>query len=287
MRSQVSKAAVMLLTMSMTAFAGTVAHWNFEDGTAGQPFTPAGGAGSGYTADVVSGYQMHGWDDYWGPGWTDVTASGSGLAMRNADRHQDGYSYDAALVNWAPSQWTIEATFMLTGDVVSAQRWQTLIGRDGAGSATGGAFSALYFQKTWDNYFRLDYATAGGQRVEVTSIAAGLQVEADKWYSMAAISDGSTLSLYVNDIAAGAGWVLAGQTDLTGLTNSAMDASAGNWTFGRGWYNGSYVDHIDGYMDDIRLSDAALTTDQLITIPEPATLVLLGIGVAGMLRKRR
>jgi len=38
----------------------------------------------------------------------------------------------------------------------------------------------------------------------------------------------------------------------------------GNWTFGRGWYNDNFVDHVSGNMDNIRFSDEALTTDQLI-----------------------
>ena len=38
-----------------------------------------------------------------------------------------------------------------------------------------------------------------------------------------------------------------------------------NWTFGRGWYNGGFVDHIDGRMDNIRFSDVALPNEDLIS----------------------
>jgi hypothetical protein len=65
----------------------------------------------------------------------------------------------------------------------------------------------------------------------------------------------------------------AGFQNIGSLTMDAgIDHSlrpTGNWTFGRGWYNGNFVDHIDGNMDNIRFSDEALTMDQFL--PEPAT----------------
>jgi hypothetical protein len=282
MESVVKVCLVLVVAMSMAAYAGTVAQWNFDDGAAGQAFTPADApGGSGYSADLVAGYALRGWNPTAGPSWTDDTATGSGLAMRN--NSQDGYSYDSALLGWTPAQFTIEATFKMN----NINNWRTLIGRRSA-DAAGGSYSALYFQKTWDNYFRFDFATVGGERFEVTSIASGLIVEADKWYSMAAASDGTTLSLYVNDIAAGTGWTLAGQTDISGAVNSAMAAAAGDWLFGTGWFGGNLADKIDGTLDDIRFSDTALTTQELITVvPEPATLVMLSLGAVALLRKRK
>ena len=58
----------------------------------------------------------------------------------------------------------------------------------------------------------------------------------------------------------------------------------GTWSFGRGWYNGGLVDQIRGNIDNVRFSDVALTTNQLI--PEPATIARLGLGGL-MLRRRR
>jgi hypothetical protein len=272
---------VLAAVMSMAASAGTVAYWNFEDGVAGQAFTPAdqpGGSGGSMSTEG-NNYLMRGWNPQYGPSFTDTTARGTGLAMRNVN--QDGYCLDDGLRNWTPTQFTLEATFMLN----NVSGWKTMIARRSAASSTGGSFSALYFQKTTtDNYFRFDFATAGGERFDVSSASSGLKVEAGKWYSMAVTSDGSLLSLYVNDIAAGNGWQLAGSRDISAAVNSAMSAAAGDWLFGVGWYGNNIVDKIDGYMDDVRFSDTALAPSQFI--PEPATLVLLGLGALVSLRKR-
>jgi len=273
---------VALMGASAAVYASAVpvvAYWNFEDGLAGQPFTPEGAPnGSGGSVDVVNGYLMRGWDNYWGPSWTDDTPTGVGLAMRNAEHHQDGYTLDAALNQWSPAQWTIEAAVKLVGGIED-NRWSTFIGKDG--SADGGVFSGIYFQKTWDNFFRIDFATAGGERYDAVST---FQMEADKWYRMAATSDGSVLKLWINDSPNDPGaWILAAETVMTGADNGmALVDSA--WTFGRGWYNGGFVDHIDGYMDDIRFTEAALTPTEFI--PEPATLVLLGMGGLALLKRR-
>lgn len=267
-----------VLAVSLPASAATVAYWDFENSTLtggaptdGQSFDD-GSNGNGYygTTDNVSGYLMRGWGSTYGPSFSSTTPTGSGFSMRNVD--QDGYVYSDGtadpLVAWAPLQWTIEATFKLDADRVDAQWWETLISRDGAGDNNPGNASSLYFQKTWDNYFRVDFATVGGERFEASSISNGYQVEADRWYSMAATSDGTTLSLWINGISGISGWVLVAQTDMSGAIDSTMDSNPANWVFGRGWYNGQ-ADKITGYMDNIRFSDVALTPYEFLSVASP------------------
>lgn len=282
MKTKMQMVLVLMLSMSAASLATTIAYWDFEDGVVGQPFTPAGQPeGSGGTYDTVNHYMMRGWNDYWGPSWTDHTPTGTGLAMRNADHHQDGYSFDGGLVGWAPSQWTIECAVKLVGGI-SDNRWQTFIGRDGSADPGVDPESILYLQKTWDNYFRINFRTADGSRYLATST---FTMQQDQWYRIAATSDGSTLRLWVNDTPnSSAGWVLAAETPM-GSGNNALALISANWTFGRGWYNTWFVDHINGYMDDIRLSDTALTPGEFL-IPEPATLVLVGLGSLVLGRKR-
>lgn len=284
MKTNVFKAVlVLVLAVSMSTYATTIAHWDFEDGVAGQPFTPEGAEnGSGYSADLVAGYAMRGWDSYYGPSFTSHTLGGS-LGMRNEANHQDGYSYDADLTEWYSPTWTIECTVKLLNGV-SDNRWNTFVGKDGSADPGVDLESVFYLQKTWDNYFRINFRTDFGERYIATST---YQMEENKWYGIAATSDGSVLKLLVNNYSDGTGWFEAASVTM-GANDNSLALAIYNWTFGRGWYNGGFGDHIDGYMDDIRFSDVALTPDQLITqiIPEPATLLLLGLGGLVSLRKK-
>ncbi len=261
---------LLALVVSIPASAATIAYWDFENSTLtgttptdGQSFDDGSAANGDYGTLDTSGILMRGWGPTYGPSFSSSTPTGAGFAMRNVD--QDGYVYSTgpedpaqALVDFAPAQWTIEATFKLDADRINAQWWETLIARDGAGTNNPGSASSIYFQKTWDNYFRIDVATQGGQRFEVNTFnTTGLKAQADKWYSMAATSDGTTLRLYVNDIASGNGWELQGSTDMSAAVNSAMDTNPANWVFGRGWYNGQ-ADKITGYIDDVIFRDDAL-----------------------------
>jgi hypothetical protein len=51
-----------------------------------------------------------------------------------------------------------------------------------------------------------------------------------------------------------------------------------------------YSQHFDGMIDEVRISDVALTPDQFLNVPEPSTFLLLGIGAISLLafgRRRR
>jgi hypothetical protein len=283
MKTSVLKAVLMfVLALSMTTYAATIAHWNFEDGVDGQPFTPEGQpAGSGGSADLVAGYLARGWNSYYGPGFSSDTISGS-LGMRNADHHQDGYCDHPDMQEWFSPTWTIECTVKLV-DGVHNNWWQTFIGKDGSAEQSDPE-SVFYLQKTFDNYFRINFRTDFGERYIATS---EYQMEENKWYGIVATSDGSMLRLFVNNYTDGTGWFEAANLQM-GENDNSLALCICNWTFGRGWYNGDFVDHIDGYMDDIRFSDEALTPDQFITqIPEPATMLLLGLGALVSVRKRK
>lgn len=265
---------MMVLLMAIPSLGATIAWWNFEDGVAGQPFTPAGQPnGSGGSYDIVNNYLMRGWDAYYGPSFTDETPTGEGLAMRNADNHQDGYTdaSDALVLNtWSPQQWTIEVSFRLDG--FAAGNWWTLIGRDGQ-SLRGGTRidndATFYIQKNGlgGNHIRLNYAPVEGARYLLDS---DLIVESGRWYHLAVVSTGTQIRMYADSLD-GKGYQSIGVFDLRPATNNALmvpeGGSGGNWTFGRGWWNGGFVDHINGYMDDIRFSDRALDPIEFIHAP--------------------
>lgn len=261
--------------------ATTVAYWNFDEGTPGGFF-------SDDPADDLSGngYSMSGFSTTFGPAYTatGATASGSGLALDTINGGRDGYTTNATINAWSPEQWTIEATVSL--DAVGG--FLTVIGRDGSSFAS--ALSDFYLQKNASangglGAWRVDFSTGSGQRVTMdTPFAPAVGV----YYQLAVTSDGSNAKFFVNDLSGNLGYQEVANVALTGAdaAANALASPNANWTFGRGWYNGSFVDHIDGTIDEVRFSDTALPSSEFITIPEPGT-TLLGVLASLMLVARR
>lgn len=274
--------AVTLLIHTGALSAATVAHWNFDEGTAGQFF-------SDNPANDLSGngYDMSGFSTTFGPAYSPVgaTASGTGLSLDTMTGGRDGYTTAAGINSWSPEQWTIEATVAL--DV--SDGFRTIIGRDGSSFAS--PLSNFYLQRfaaangglgSW----RVDFSTVGGQRITIDTAFAPT---AGVYYQLAVTSDGSNARFLVNDTSGSSGYLEIGSVALTGGTaaSNALASNGGNWTFGRGWYNGGFVDHIDGRIDDIRFSDAALAPSQLLPVPEPVSSLLFSLGALGLLQRRR
>lgn len=267
---------LLVVISAVSVSAGTVAHWNFNEGDPNLAFSEAGGA----VDQSGNGYTMYGYDDYWGAyySYEGETPSGTGFSARMKDHHQDAYTTDSTINSWSPTTWTIETSVKLN----EVESWKTFIGRDG--SQAGGDFSDFYFQKNADNGgFRVDFTTVSGERYQIDT---DFEAEAGKWYGLAATSDGSTASLYAND---GSGYRLMGSVDISDSNNPALaDAGGNNWTFGRGWYGPiGFVDHIDGYMDNVRFSDEVLDPSEFVAIPEPATIALIGFGSLALIRRKR
>jgi rhamnogalacturonan endolyase len=238
-------------------------YWDFEDGTAGTAFSNIPGGGS---VDVVGGKTMYGYNPQYGPSFSFETLTGSGLSAY-CNGGQDGYTTDASLNGWSPQAWTIEVSVKLF-DIAG---WRTIIGRDG--SSQSEPQSDFYLQNNGvDNKFRINIDTVGEQRWILDGNYVPVK---NKWYRLAVTSDGSTLKMYLDD---GSGYAGIGSLDMSArsASDNALAATNYNWTFGRGWYNGMFTDHITGYLDNIRFSNGALSPDQFLGSSSPSVPWLYG-----------
>ncbi|HEY3414356.1 MAG TPA: PEP-CTERM sorting domain-containing protein [Armatimonadota bacterium] len=306
-----------LLLGAMPAKAGTVALWRFENGPADAPVAHLSGVNGQWSADVAdssgNGNALSVWSTGGGGGYaykSDVpfsTVPQTGAPNNFSVKNTGGgpAMWNNTLRGWTPSAFTIEASFKPENG-----GWRTLVGRDSRGAGTQpGANpdeSALYFQIRPDNSVAMTFEDVMGFRHSAGSVAGlihGFDWPSDHdglkgtWYSMAGVSDGAMLSLYLKDVSAGTGYQLVAQTDMTlsGSTNTAFTAglgSAGDWTagdfsVGRGLYAGGHGDRAYGFIDEVRLSDTALTRDQFTSVPEPGSLALLLVGALPLLRRRQ
>ncbi len=174
----------------------------------------------------------------------------------------------------ALAMWSIEADVYFNG----TGGYQTLVGKDGINLGGDANAAALYLQKVDTGAFRINFATASGDRfiLDGSTLAS-----ASSWYNVKATSDGATLRLYVNG-------ALENTLDISGATDSSLvalqtgevEGASGpkyGWTVGRGMYGDGHGDRVDGYVDNVVITN----------IPEPATLGLIGIAGAGLLFARR
>lgn len=288
-------AFVTIVSLSNMAQSATVAYWRFEEGPANgpvlKPFGALDSSGNGYDLDPWS---AGGWAGFVYRG--DVAGSSvNGLAnyfsIKN-DGEYPGMVTDSAdgIRTITPDAFTIEATFKLENG-----NHRTIIGRESRGSATINAeLAALYFQAMPDNRLAIKFCDVSGfwhEAISATNVFTSFDYSSNPegldvpWYSMASVSNGSTLSLYLREVTAGSDWQLIAQTDMTlsGSPNTTLtmgtgdgsDWDAGNWSVGRGLYDGGHGDRAYGFIDEVRISDSALnTTEFLFSLLAPAGVII-------------
>lgn len=256
-----------------------VAHWNFEEGTADTyvPYSPiSAGQYDGSMLDVsVFGSHLSAWAASWEWYRTNVpamvtpqTGMTNRLSVQNANNFNAMSAIGTALTTWNPAQWTIEAAFLTD----RTTGFQTIVGRDSYGAYAGNAaLAALYLSVRPGGSVAVQFTDSAGNNWNLAS-ATGF-VEVNQWQALAAVSDGATLSLYLKNVTAGEPHYLrVAMLNISSSTNAALAIGAGdgaNWdagviTVGRGLYNGDHTDRLYGYLDDVRLSGAALGTNQFL-----------------------
>ena len=289
-----------LLSAAGAARAQTAAYWRFEEGAPDQEFqfpSTNGGPGSGLATDSSgNNNNLRTFADFTNPVYRSNvpfptvprTGAANSLSL-DFNPNEDLYSEGAPINNRQLNQFTIEASVRFD----DLDGWQTFLGKDGFQFANGDTnLSSLYFQLANDqaNQDKVAFKVhqADGTFVDVYTLAP---VAAGQWYSFAAVvsndgtagdPDDQTLSLYMYDPSSGQ-YVLQQSKDFRG----GMANQDRNWTVGRGMYANNPADWVDGQVDEVRISDVALSPSQFLAVPEPSVAgLLLGAGVLALRRRR-
>ena len=277
----------------------TAAYWRFEAGPAGSAVAHPVGDGvfyAGVPDSSGNGNHLSAWSEGGAMGYayrTDVamstvpkTQSVNAFSVKNSGALPGLFTSSAGsaptgkdIENITFAQFTIEAFFKPeTGG------HRTLVGRDARNvAASNGALAALYFQLLPGDAMAIKFADVSGYWHEAVSAAGAVQgftYNGDpegtlgKWYYAAAVSDGARLSLYLANMTDGGGLQLVAQSTITsgGSPNrtlakgtvSGTNWHAGGWSVGRGLYNGGHTDRAWGFIDEVRISDAALTPEAFL-----------------------
>ena len=271
----------------------TVAYWRFEEGSVDQEFQPPtdpAGPDSGLARDSFGGddalrtYSAETNPTYSGEVPADkVTVTGENnrrslsFTPGAEDGGEDLYTAQPGTLNpHAFNQWTVEASF----NVDTVEKWQGIVGKDG--KPTPSALAPLQLKVRDDNdLLQIEIIDAAGNEKQVSSLAP---IEPGVWYNAAAVSDGTTMKLYLDDTRDEAGYVLQGTVDVAG----GLFPVESGWAVGRGFFGGNPADWTDGRIDEVRISDAALDPGKFlfarstIIIDTPTTITAVFVNGPGL-----
>jgi hypothetical protein len=293
--------------IGFSARSATVAYWRFETGPANAIVAHSGadGAFSGTTADVSgNGNSLSAWTagGYAGFAYrSDVPYAlvpQNGVTNRFSVKNTGGYPamFSSAAgssptgINaqtMTPTQFAVEASYKAEANA----GFRTVVGRDATNVSSSDAnLAAFYLQVRPDDSVGVTFTDVSGYTHSAFSPPGwvyGFNASSNPegtntpWYNFAAVSDGNTLKLYVN-------FVLVGTNDLTTSgspnrslakgTTSGASWTTGAWSVGRGLYAGGHTDRAYGFIDEVRISNTALSPEEFLGGPRPR---IAGMSVVG------
>jgi hypothetical protein len=256
----------------------TVAYWRFEEGEIGEPLPHDRTVKDGFAVRDISGHKNHLYafkrgtacktGAYAKPGSVSLTGQPNTKYLDDTAAPSDAGSRDLytgpgrsrthmnALNGFQFSQWTVEVSFQ----IASLGRTHGLVGKDG--KPTPEPHAPLQLKIRPDGTIQIEAIDTNGK---VRQVSGKRKAAVGKWYNAAAVSDGKTLSLYV-DRCDGGGYVLQGRTEFAG----ALVNNYGTWTVGRGFFNGKMTDDARAKIDEIRISAAALSPKRFLHVSAKA-----------------
>jgi len=137
------------------------------------------------------------------------------------------------------------------------------------GSQTDGAYN-MWFIGMWDSNINTGvYNGAGGYFESSHPVSASINT----WYHIAIVREGNNLKKYWNG-------VYTASQDITGF-----NLSGGSYgpVLGARWHNGSPIEHLEGYMDEVRFSNGIARWTGTGNFTPPTTAYTVPTKVEGVL----
>ncbi|RLD11262.1 MAG: hypothetical protein DRI44_03975 [Chlamydiae bacterium] len=256
----------------------TIAYWRFEEGTAGVAHS---GTNDNWYLDYSSNsYNLSAWGDEVNPRATGdvpfstvpLTGEDNNLALRMTGSHSSGQNIStapSAPINYYDFSggFTIECMVKYNND-----EFAVVVGKDGRPGSDGNQPFCIKHRASNPEGLEFDFTDGGGTRHRLRSADSGLYPETGVWYHIAAVCDGTNAYLY---------WQTGGNSYQLIASDNTVSGGAlwhnnNKWTVGRGMWADNPSDYLNGYVDEVRISDEALPHELFLGfIPEPS-LILSG-----------
>lgn len=118
---------------------------------------------------------------------------------------------------------------------------------------------------------------------DVHFLASGETIFPDTWYHAAITITGTDATLWLASETSPYRLLDSISGDFAGPSGNVIVAEPLGWTVGRGMFNNGVADWADALIDEVRISDMALSPSEFLfrAIPEPASLALAIFGLFG------